>query len=279
MTRLLFATDLHGNTSAYDALLDRAVGEGADAVVLGGDLLPLPSPGENALAEQQVYVEERLSPRLRAFHRDHSSIRVFGLPGNDDWAAAWDPLEKLEPDGAFFPLHLRAHRLDDAHWIAGYSCVPLTPFFMSDWDRFDARDWVPRDEPRRVFLSGPDGLRQSTVSEIRSRPPIEEDLRKLGGLSEPGKTVYVIHTPPWQTKLDLMHGGFSIGSRAVREFIEERQPPLTLHGHIHESPHLSGSISDELGATLSVNPGDSRTKLRTAWIDLEDPAGTLRLVE
>jgi len=41
----------------------------------------------------------------------------------------------------------------------------------------------------------------------------------------------------------------SLGSIAVRRFIEARQPLLTLHGHVHESVRLSGSWRDRIGLT------------------------------
>ena len=41
-----------------------------------------------------------------------------------------------------------------------------------------------------------------------------------------------------------------VGSTAVRESIERRQPMLGLHGHIHESRGEA-----RLGRTLSLNPG------------------------
>jgi Icc-related predicted phosphoesterase len=36
----------------------------------------------------------------------------------------------------------------------------------------------------------------------------------------------------------------------VRAFLEEKQPLLSLHGHIHESP---GAV--EIGRTKAINPG------------------------
>jgi Icc-related predicted phosphoesterase len=41
----------------------------------------------------------------------------------------------------------------------------------------------------------------------------------------------------------------------MKTFIEKNQPLLTLHGHIHESPQLSGTFCDRIGETLSINPG------------------------
>ena len=102
-------------------------------------------------------------------------------------------------------------------------------------------------------------------------------LRTLARICDPTRTVVVAHSPPYGTACDLMHGKRSIGSHALRAFIERHQPPLTLHGHVHESPRLSGSIHDRLGETVCVNPGDSRRTLRAVLIDLDD-LSALRMV-
>jgi hypothetical protein len=44
-----------------------------------------------------------------------------------------------------------------------------------------------------------------------------------------------LHSPPFETRLDLIQGGTSAGSRSIKEFIQNNQPLLTLQGHIHES--------------------------------------------
>ena len=41
-----------------------------------------------------------------------------------------------------------------------------------------------------------------------------------------------------------------MGNLAVRRYIEERQPLLSIHGHIHEDRGV-----DLLGDTVLVNPG------------------------
>jgi len=61
----------------------------------------------------------------------------------------------------------------------------------------------------------------------------------------------------------------------VRAFIEEHQPPLTLHGHIHESPMVSGSYAERIGRTLCVNPGQSPERLHAVIFDTDDPYTTL----
>jgi Icc-related predicted phosphoesterase len=46
----------------------------------------------------------------------------------------------------------------------------------------------------------------------------------------------------------------SVGSTAVRDFILEAQPLLSLHGHVHES-----QAAQKLGRTLCINPGSEYT--------------------
>jgi Icc-related predicted phosphoesterase len=278
MTTLLFAADFHGNAASYDAAFEKAVWAPADAVILGGDLLPLPTRAGDPFLGQKEFAEEWLAPRIRTFRKEHPEIQIFGLLGNDDWAGCIGVLEALEEEGAMSLLHMKSHKINGDHAIAGYSCVPVTPFGMSDFDRFDSATWKPPQDPVQVLLSGPEGIRTSGMDELRARPTIEVDLEELAKLSNPAKTVYVTHSPPWNTKLDTMRGRVSIGSPAVRRFIEKYQPPLTLHGHIHESPELSSSIFDVLGKTVCINPGASKTLLRAACVAVDHPAGSLRLV-
>ena len=41
-----------------------------------------------------------------------------------------------------------------------------------------------------------------------------------------------------------------VGSRSIRRLVEERQPTLALHGHIHE-----GRGRYKLGRAVGINPG------------------------
>jgi Icc-related predicted phosphoesterase len=91
-------------------------------------------------------------------------------------------------------------------------------------------------------------------------------------MSNPKKTIYVIHAPPYNTKLDIITTGVHVGSKSVREFIEKEQPCLTLHGHIHESPKMSGSYKDTIRTTVCINVGSSfpEVKLNCVVIDIDD---------
>ena len=279
MTRILFATDLHGNRRAYGRLLDEALATGASAVVLGGDITPLPPHEGDRVAPQRVFIEGFLRDALRDYRSKSAGAQVWLLMGNDDWACHMDALEALEGEDLCRLLHLKAHLFLDDLWIAGYSCVPVTPFFMKDWDRFDAPGWEPRHRPHKAIFSRGGSLVEGTLeADVRPRGTIEEDLGRLAELSDPARTVYVCHTPPAGTKLDVLYDGSHIGSPALADFLKRHRPPLSLHGHIHESPKMSGSICDRIGRTFAVNPGESMHELQAVTIDLRKPEESLDMV-
>jgi Icc-related predicted phosphoesterase len=251
VSTFVYASDLHGNRDAYDQLfaLD------ADAVVLGGDLLPYPlKSGGDLLALQRKFVAEYLAEKM-------ATRPCYWIPGNDDWEALLGPLQEKG-----IALHGRAVPFLDGLTIAGYGGVPVTPFGMKDFDRIDVAGWEPPDVPRRCLWSSPAGIEPVPFRAIEGRPTIADDLERLAALSDPARTVYVFHSPPFATTLDRLHGGITpIGSRAVRSFIDRRRPPLTLHGHIHESPGV-----ERLGTTVCANPGDSMLRLRALRVDLAE---------
>jgi Icc-related predicted phosphoesterase len=91
-------------------------------------------------------------------------------------------------------------------------------------------------------------------------------LRKLADkLESPGSAIMNIHVPPYDSSLDtafevaddltyVTKGGapheVPVGSPAVRQIIEEVQPALSLHGHVHESKGIT-----RIGRTYAINPG------------------------
>lgn len=62
--------------------------------------------------------------------------------------------------------------------------------------------------------------------------------------------IQVTHSPPANTKLDLISSGAHVGSEAVRRFIETKKPQAAICAHIHEARGV-----DRIGDTKIVNPG------------------------
>jgi Icc-related predicted phosphoesterase len=99
-----------------------------------------------------------------------------------------------------------------------------------------------------------------------SEEQIGQHLREMvGRLERPETAIFNIHVPPYNSRLDIAPllgqdlkvktaAGAAmtapVGSTSVRRAIEEVQPLLTLHGHIHES---GGSV--RIGRTTAINVG------------------------
>jgi len=87
--------------------------------------------------------------------------------------------------------------------------------------------------------------------------------KMIAQLKNPRNAIFNIHVPPYKSQLDeapeldenlrpVLAGNSMkpVGSTALRKAIEETQPLLGLHGHIHE-----GRGATRIGKTLCINPG------------------------
>jgi Icc-related predicted phosphoesterase len=123
------------------------------------------------------------------------------------------------------------------------------------------------------------------ASEIRYGT-IAKDLALLVGDAELDRAVMLFHAPPHDTTLDragldgmtIEHVPLDVhvGSIAIRRFIEERQPLVTLHGHVHESARLTGSWHERIGRTHLFSAAHDGPELALVRFDLEDPASATR---
>lgn len=66
-------------------------------------------------------------------------------------------------------------------------------------------------------------------------------------------SIFVSHSPPKDTRVDLSYASQHVGSSSIREFIEEKKPSIVFCGHIHEAQG-----TDKIGETILVNPGPAR---------------------
>jgi len=148
---------------------------------------------------------------------------------------------------------------------------------MKDWDRWE--EGLTPAAKMEGFRSEPEGgLRAFT---FRGRERHESLAAELNGLDRvlpehPEPLLCVFHSPPYGTALDQIARGVHVGSHETRKFLERRRPLLGLHGHIHESPSVSGKFADRLGGTICVNAGQVMgSALHAVWFAMDDPAGTL----
>jgi Icc-related predicted phosphoesterase len=309
-TRIFFATDIHGSEVCWKKFLNAGKHYEAKVLILGGDmtgkaLVPIVEQGaghwkaellENSFdftSEDEVkefeqavgrrgYYPFRTTPdeiaelgkdeklRDELFHEkmlgtverwmqmadeklEGTDIRCFVSPGNDD------QFEVDEIVASAKRVQLAEERVVE---FDGFQMVSTGWANRTPWDTYREED--------------------------------EEDLKKrLDKMTSqvtapPEKTIYNFHCPPYGTGLDdapeltedlrPKHGGRSIvpvGSTAVKEAIEEGQPALSLHGHIHEARG-----NTRIGRTLAINPGSSyeQGQLLGAMVDLDGKSRVKRFI-
>ena len=208
---------------------------------------------------------------LQAWKRARPALRIFAIPGNDDCQTILPALVQLEEKGLIENLHQRRATLGDYAFV-GLAFVPPTPFAIKDFERRDFVGAAPRSTrggPCVLGTSEGFEILEDFPAFLDSQPTIEEELSRLP-VGDPRRTIAVIHCPPSRTRCDVLYNGQHIGSEALRRWIELVQPLLTLHGHIHESPHLSGAFCDRIGTTAVVNPGCDGHRPHLVFITLED---------
>ena len=285
--RLYYAGDVHGSEKCWRKFLGAARFYEVDTLIMGGDItgklmVPVVARGDGrheatVLGRLQTVADDGLeelekrirfngfyphrcdraeSDRLSADreYRDRvftdlmvaevrrwielaeerlagTGIGCFVMPGNDDEFAIDGALESatvVNPDN-------RVVRVDAETQMLSCSWTNPTP-----WNS-------PREEPEDELL---------------------ERLHRVAADLEPGLvTIFNLHCPPHGTQLDrapeltpdlkvVLDGGepriVPVGSKAVRALIEEIQPMLSLHGHIHESKAIA-----RIGKTTCVNPGSA----------------------
>jgi len=218
---VVYATDLHGEIHAYERVLEIGAGKNVKAIIIGGDITPFLTARGDIAMYQREFLEYYMIPKLKDFKRKVKK-NVFIMMGNDDLKINTDVLEKAEKRGLFKLINQKVYKIG-GKYVAGYSYVNETPFLLKDWEKPEAK--------------------------------MKKDMDRLAHLSDPLRTIYVMHAPPLNTSLDVIFSGAHVGSSAIRDFILAKQPYLTLHGHIHESYQMSGNWREISGKTVSVNPG------------------------
>lgn len=279
--RFLYTSDLHGEPVLYEELHSLTLASSAEVIGLGGDLLPSFPPTkqyQDMIPYQQTFIEQFLLPFFSRILNRTDVKKIFLIPGN--WDLGYFHLLK-NPIENVIHLDQTIYGLGNGYELVGYSIVPPTPFRPKNYEKRDDQEspWPPQKNPSYILSGNQDGSLTPIDPHLylSQKETIQKDLSRLPNPLDPSKAVYIMHSPPFGTKLDLTTGKIPVGSRSIKAFIEQRQPLLTLHGHIHESPNISGAYLDRIGKTLSLNPGQfTFPKLQAVTFEIENVEGTLQ---
>ena len=308
-TRLYFATDIHGSETCWRKFLNAGKHYEADVMVLGGDmtgkaLVPIVDQGSGrwraSLLENRYDFEDE--DEVKEFEDAVRRRGYYPFRTTPDEMSELESNEELR-DELFHKEMLGAierwMQMADERLPKGVECF-VSP---GNDDQFEVDEIV--SSAKRVRMAEGRvvefGDFQMVSTGWSNRTPWdtyrEEDEDALGERlrkmidqvsAPPERTIYNFHCPPYGSGLDdapeltedlrPKHGGRSIipvGSKAVREAIEEGQPALALHGHIHEARG-----NTRIGRTLCINPGSSyeQGQLLGAVVNLDGKGKVKRFV-
>ncbi|MGA7861035.1 MAG: metallophosphoesterase [Thermoplasmata archaeon] len=302
-TRIFFVADLHGSERCFRKFVNAGKVYEAQVLLIGGDIAGktiTPLWPENGGWTGLYLGSRRWVQTATDLARFEEDLRATGSIPYRTTLKEWEELSKdrRRADAMFKQLALGVV----GQWVdlaatrlRGTGIRTLIGLGNDDFDEMEGilsqSDYVELTDGRLLHLDDHHELLTLPYSNITpwhtnrelTEAGIAERLRSwVEKLEQPGRTVFNIHVPPVGTQLDpaprltadltkvMGPGGepemVHVGSTAVRAAIEQVQPLLGLHGHIHESKGFS-----QLGRTLCVNPGSAYSEgvLQGLVVDLE----------
>jgi len=271
--KIFFCTDLHGCKKRYKKITE--IQDQFDLIIIGSDILP-----KDGHYHQEKFIREYLPDFFLKIKKP--LIIDFG---NDDHLVYYDLFKqtvKTHNDKYYehvFISHLNEIIIDDLS-IIGMHYVPDYPFGLKDWCRLDNNkiDPVQYGAP---CTSTKDGYKNinNLLQYYNERPTIKECLNNLPKPIKE-KYIYLFHAPPKNIKLDVCNDKREVGSHDITDFIANCNAIVSLHGHIHESPDVTGRFYGQLNPkTISIQPGQSyfSKELTYCSFDLNDILNTIKL--
>ncbi len=231
--KFIYTSDLHGEIHLYQELLELAISSSSEIIGLGGDLLPSFPPTkryEDMVPNQKIFIDQFLFPFFKRILETTSVKQIFLIPGN--WDLGYPYLFK-KPTGRdhrsqseeIINLRMDMNSLD--------TLLSLRPLFgqriMRRWMIQNA-PWPPQKNPSYIRSSeyGDQLTPIDPYFYLKGRGTIQEDLDRLPKPLNYKKAIYIMHSPPFGTKLDLIQGAKPAGSCSIKVFIEEALHPLLL---------------------------------------------------
>jgi len=283
--RIFFATDIHGSETCFRKFLNAAVAYDCRAIILGGDitgkqLVPIVRhPDGWEVSEGGV---ARVMETEEA--RDEAARRARASGGYPAFFTV-EERERLVTDKAYREERFLEAILDVMRAWADLAVERLQPLGIecvinlgNDDDPEVARalresSWVRFAEDDVYDLNGVEVVSWGWSNRTPWHSPREQDEDELEAsimaaaakARDPEHAIFNLHCPPYNSGLDIApavtddfkvqtRGGtpmtIPVGSTAVRSVIEQVQPLVGLHGHVHDS---RGAC--KLGRTLCINPG------------------------
>jgi uncharacterized protein len=303
-----YASDIHGSELLWRKFLNAGKFYGADVLIMGGDIagkavVPIVRrdgafyapeiTGGQAFREDEVpqlerrirdrglYPHQMTSEEVALTHGDQSATDKLFLQVMESTLTRWLELAAERLAAARTRLYVMLGNDDEP---ALRKVLAASPAVV---------------DPEDVVVDLGEGIQMMSCGFANPTPwkspreMPEEQLRAhlevlIAQLDDPSRSVFNLHVPPIHTSIDtapvvsadlapVIQGGAvlmgSAGSEAVRAVIENYQPLISLHGHIHESRGIA-----KLGRTICVNPGSEYSEgvLHGALLEFDGKKGLKR---
>ncbi len=285
MTKLFFATDIHGSDICWIKFLNAGKFYEADRLILGGDMTGkavVPVVHQGGSNYKVTLLEQEFQITNEAELQD--MIKRVRSRGYYPYMTDPDEISELEKNPERISAIFKQEVLKVVQqWMdladKKLDGTDLKVFCSPGNDDMDEVDDIIRSSRRVLLVEGQvtplDSNHEMIASGWSNRTPWnterEEDEDQLQvryeamitQLKDPHNAVFNIHVPPYKSGLDeapeldkdlrpVLAGNsmIPVGSKALRTAIEKAQPLLSLHGHIHE-----GRGTTRIGKTLCINPG------------------------
>jgi Icc-related predicted phosphoesterase len=282
--RVYYASDIHGSDLLWRKFLGASKFYEADASVMGGDLLgkaiiPIERAADGTfraefLGQQRIVHEgqelEELTAAIRfngyypwiatrdeITRRAANTEELFGEVARDEIRRWVDLADRKASSNGASQLYVMAG--NDDPWYVDEILQASSGITFCD-------DRIVRVGPHEMISSSYANPTPWDSPRELDEESLYKRLRTLADqLEQPERAIFNLHVPPYDSRLDQApdlkpdltprySGGQPVmkpaGSHAVRQLIEEVQPLLALHGHIHESKGET-----HIGRTLALNSG------------------------
>jgi Icc-related predicted phosphoesterase len=303
-----YASDIHGSDLLWRKFINAAAFYGVEVLIMGGDVagkavIPIvrrnaayfaPSvAGDKAFTEDELPALERRirdlgeypyrmsEDELSAMEHDQQAIDSLFSRIMGETLERWMRLAEERLHGKNVRLYVMLGNDDEP---ALRDILASSPLVIDPEDRT-----VDLGEGFQMLSCG-----FANPTPWHSPREMPEDalqchLEELAGqLHDPGRSIFNLHVPPIRTSIDtapivddtlspVVQGGSIMmgpaGSQAVRNMIEQYQPLIALHGHIHEARGVA-----KIGKTVCINPGSAYGEgvLHGALFELDKRKGLKR---
>ena len=285
MTKLFFATDIHGSDICWSKFLNAGKFYEVDILILGGDMTgkavvpfihqggknykvslleqDFPVTNEDDLADIQKRVRSRgyypylTDPdEMAELEKAPDKVHQIFLQEVLNTFQKWMDLADKKLDGTGMKVYCcpgNDDMFEVDEIVRASKSVTLAEGLVTQLD--DDHEMISSGWSNRTPW---DTHREEDEEQLKVR--YEAMISKL---ENPHNAIFNIHVPPFKSGLDeapelddelrpVLAGQLlkPVGSSALRKVIEVTKPLLGLHGHIHE-----GRGATRIGKTLCINPG------------------------